>query len=177
MVTISDPFDLLLRSGGFHVERINIQLDENDSLRSVITKSDAGWQNLLYWGRYFGFVEWLEIGNNKFVIPDPSEAIIPQLSIIFAGETELPISKFIEQLGQNCPVLEGGEARENLEARMLDKFKRQSEHLSRSTSLALKRLELRGIIKIKAISDAKSWILDLGEKACPLVTSKCLTGG
>jgi hypothetical protein len=162
-----DPFTPLLRSKGQHVENINTQLEENDPLRLAIA-NDSRWQNLLYWGRYFGCVEWLEIGNNKFVIPDPSEAIILQLPIIFVAETELPISKFIEQLGQACPVLESGEARENLEARILDKFKRQSEHLSRSTSLALKRLELRGIIKTKAISDAKSWILDLGEKIAPI---------
>ena len=162
-----DPFTPLLRSKGQHVEKINTQLEESDPLRYTIA-NDSRWQNLLYWGRYFGCVEWLGIGNNKFVIPDPSEAIILQLPIIFAAETELPISKFVEQLGQAFPVLEGGEARENLEAKMLDQFKRQFEYLSRSTSLALKRLELRGVIKIKAISDAKSWILDLGEKTLPI---------
>lgn len=160
---VQDPFDPMQRKGGEHVERIISQLGESDHLLSAI-RNDSRYQNLLYWARYFGYAEWLGAKNGNMVVPDPSEAIAWCLPSVFGTELELSIQKFVQRLGKACAVLEEGIARRNLETRLTDAYLRKESHLSRSTSLALKRLQLRGVIVIKATSDAQTWILDLANE-------------
>lgn len=158
-----NPFQPLPWKGGEHAERIVAQLGETDPLRIDIG-NNSRYQNLLYWARYFGCAEWIGIKTGNVVIPDPSEVILWLIPHVFADDSELPIQTFIQRLGEVCPVLDGGSARRNFETRLTAEFQRQEYHLSRSTSLALKRLQLRGIITIKAVSDAQTWILDLANE-------------
>lgn len=156
---VQDPFDPLMRKGGGHVQRIIDQLGEPDLLRSAIG-NNSRYQNLLYWARYFGCAEWLGIKTGNVVVPDPSEAISWFLPTVFGAERELPIQTFVLRIGEACSVLEEGASRRNLETRLTERYLRKERHLSRSTSLALKRLHLRGDISLKAISDAQAWVLD-----------------
>jgi hypothetical protein len=160
---VQDPFSPMSRKGGEHVERIIAQLSETDQLRSAIG-NNSRYQNLLYWARYFGCAEWLGSRTDNVVVPDPSDVIAQHLPTIFFDESELPIGTFIQRLGDVCPVLEEGAARRNLETRLSEQFLRKDRHLSRSTSLALKRLNLRGVIATKAASDALAWVLDLANE-------------
>jgi len=171
-----DPFNPMPWGGGTHVERIISQLGDNDQLRSVIG-NNSRYQNLLYWARYLGCAEWLGTPGVSVVIPDPSEAISWLLPQVFYDEHELPIKVFMQRLSEICPVLEGGNARNNLEKRIGDEFHLKEHHLSRSTSLALNRLQLRGVIKIKASSDAQTWILDLGRETPPVSYVSLVEGG
>lgn len=171
-----DPLNPPSRSGGLHVELISQQLGEADSLRTSIG-NDSRYQNLLYWARYFGFVEWLTFNSINVVIPDPTSAILRELPKIFgANKVELPFNIFIQRLGEIYPVLDGGRARVELEARLNNSFQRQDHQLLRSTSLSLKRLELRRIIEMSSDSDAEAWVLDLGNEM-PVVSRIKFNGG
>jgi hypothetical protein len=164
---VQDPFDPMLRKGGGHVERIVSQLGESDPLRTAIG-NNSRYQNLLYWARYFGYAEWIGIKSGNIVVPDPSEAITCCLPSVFGAELELSIQNFVQRLGEACTVLEEGTSRRNLETRLAERYLRKERHLSRSTSLALKRLHLRGVVALKATSDAQTWVLDLANETQPV---------
>lgn len=158
-----DPFDPLPFSGGIHATRVAKQLGENDPLRSVIG-NNSRYQNLIYWARYLGFAEWVAGKAGNVVIPDPTYAISECLARIFDKEGELAILTFVQRMSDAFPVLEEGSARRNLEMRLAGEFQRKDQHLSRSTSLALMRLQLRGKLSLRTASDAQTWILDLGKE-------------
>jgi hypothetical protein len=80
----------------------------------------------------------------------------------------LSIQNFVQRLGEACTVLEEGTSRRNLETRLTERCARKERHLSRSTSLALKRLHLRGVVALKATSDAQTWVLDLANETQPV---------
>jgi len=175
-----DPFDPMPWSGGEHVERIVLQLGENDPMRNLIG-NNSRFQNLIYWARYLGFAERVsvKIGLNAvdMVIPDPTEAIFTHLSEVFVSDPELPIQAFMQRLADVCPVLDGGSSRHNLEARLKDEYQPKENHISRATSLALMRLATRGDLKLENPSDAKSWILDLGQTTQAVSYVRFLQGG
>lgn len=171
-----DPLNPPSRAGGLHVELISQQLGEADSLRTSIG-NDSRYQNLLYWARYFGLAEWFTLNSINVVIPDPTNAILRKLTKIFgANNAELPFNLFVQRLGEIYPVLDGGRARLELEARLNKPFQRQEHQLLRSTSLSLKRLELRKIIEMSTDSDAEAWVLDLGNEM-PVVSRIKFIGG
>jgi hypothetical protein len=112
---------------------------------------------LCYWAQYLGYAVGLSLSGSAVVIPDPTEAIARRLEVIFAESTRLAIPRFFETLSQECPVLETGSVRRQVEDRM--RSKRSEQVLSPATSLALWRLEGRGVIKLTHASDATTWLV------------------
>jgi hypothetical protein len=157
---IQDPFDPMLFSSGY-LKPIERQLPETDPLRSVIS-NNSRYQNLIYWARYLGFAERVSVIDDM-VIPDPSEAILSQFPKVFAEKQELPIQIFMQRLALLCPIMDGGSARCNFETRLTGEYQPKEGFLSRSMSLALTRLSMRGVLKLSKPSDAKTLLLDLGK--------------
>ena len=166
-----DPYSPLSFSGGSHAELIVRQLGQQDPLRTAIGNNQR-FQNLAYWTRYLGFSERvsLKIGSSSVdvVVPDPTEALARLLSEIFRGQRELPIQVFMQRASELCPVLDGGTARAGLEDRLLDDFVPKAGCLSRSTSLALFRLQARNVVRLEKPSDAQAWLLDMGKIQDPV---------
>ena len=162
-----NSYDPLPKSGGTHAQRIDIQLGSADPLRTAIA-NDSRFQNLQYWAKYLGLAEWVGLKSTSIVIPDPTRAIEILCPRLFVESTELQIGVFLQKLAFLCPVLDGGTARRTLEERLVNGLQREEGHLSTSLSLALKRLELRGLIKIISVSDARTWVLDYGTKKSPV---------
>lgn len=153
-----DPFAPLAKSA-VQADRINQQFGEKDDLRTVVG-NDSRFQNLLYWSRFLGFAEWIGLGSTDRIMSDPTRAMADYLPRIFQTEARLPVSTFAQQMAACCPVFEEGSVRIALEERMI-KRPREAGHFSRSTSLALTRLESRGMISLASESDAETWVLDL----------------
>jgi hypothetical protein len=165
-----DPFNPLAKSA-VQANRINQQLGAHDELRTVVG-NDARFQNLLYWARYLGFAEWIGVASSDQIVADPTRAIAADLPAIFAVEARLTVSAFAQRVAANCPVLDGGSARLALERRMVERPQLEG-HFSRATSLALVRLEARGLISLTAESDAETWALDLGRARRPVSSVSC----
>lgn len=159
-----DPVAPLPWAGGAHVKRIISQLGENDSLQTDIG-NNARYQNLVYWSRYLGFAERISMKGTPLVVSDPTEALSLCLPAVFKDVEEMPIEPFIKKLAEICPVLDGGVARQQLQARMSSQFQVKENHLSCSTSLALFRLHRRSVLSLRAVSDAKTYVLECGETA------------
>jgi hypothetical protein len=158
-----DPFALFPRSGGVHAERITQQLGAQDSLKTILS-NDSRFHNLIYWARYFGFAEWITLNSIQMVLPDPTSYLSKNLDQIFTTkDDEIPISLFVGRLAEICPIFETGLARNVLESRKKLEFQLKEHHLSKSLSLALNRLDIRGLIELKSSDDAEVWVLNLND--------------
>ncbi len=158
-----DPTQPLGFSGGQHYDALAAQVVDGDPLFDGI-RSDAKYQVVVYWARYLGLVERLTIKPvAEKVIADPTRAIAARLPQIFAGERELTMHTFIQHLGAQIPVLDGGQVWNEM-GRRLKAATPAHDHLSQATSFALRRLEHAGRIKLAVISDADAWELRVGRE-------------
>lgn len=158
-----DPTQPLGFSGGQHYDALTAQVVAGDPLFDGI-RNDARYQVAVYWARYLGLAERLTIKPvAEKVIADPTRAIAARLSQLFAGERELPMQTFVQRLGAQIPVLDGGQVWNEMAGR-LKAATQTHNHLSQATSFALLRLELAGKIKLAAISDAGAWELRVGRE-------------
>jgi hypothetical protein len=112
---------------------------------------------LCYWARFLGFATRLDIGGGGAVVPDPSEAIARRLTDVLPDRSRISLARFFEQVARDCPVLEGGSIRREVEGRFREK--RASNQFSLATSLALWRLEERSLIRLDHLSDAETWVM------------------
>lgn len=119
-------------------------------------------QTLAYWARHLGFAR-LVGASQVFIVPDPHDAIARLLSNIFDNNAPLRASEFRKRLAEICPLMEDGSVRTRVEQQASGEIVRaNTQRLSRSTSLALIRLEARGRIELQQRSDAEVNLLDLG---------------
>lgn len=119
-------------------------------------------QTLAYWARHLGFAR-LVGADQVYIFPDPYDAIARLLPDVFDGGVPLRASEFRKRLASLCPLLEDGSVRARIEQQARDETGRANpQRLSRSTSLALLRLESCGRIELQQRSDAEVGLLDLG---------------
>jgi hypothetical protein len=128
---------------------------------------------LCYWARFLGFAARLELHNSNTVIPDPTEAIRRRLARVYADDSRLVVTRFLERVIMDCPVLEGGSIRREVEGRFREK--RPANQFSVATSLALWRLEERKLIRLDHVSDAETWLMPTSTGVVGAGTSRLVT--
>lgn len=157
-----------------------------DQCEAFELTNKARFQNLIYWARFLGYavklgftateqseeidpdenesqiVDFSGTNTTAYVLPDPTAAIARHLPGIFRKESQLNVSDFKKAWALLLPVLEGGVIRKALEQQVGTELARQDHTFSRATSLALRRLEQRRIIKLLSLSDADMYVLDYG---------------
>lgn len=138
---------------------ILIKNDLNENFSELDLTNNSSWQHFYYWCNYLGFATKSYISNNVYVCPDPTEAILNELALIFEEKKELKINGFLKLLADRIPVLEFGSARIKVMENVREGLSLAINQLSFATSLALLRLEERGIIKLEQKSDADSMSL------------------
>jgi len=139
--------------------RLREDLGEDDDYELT---SNLRWQNFCYWARTLGFCGFVGLGGRTLVIPDPTAAIRRHLADLLPDKGELRIGEMIAALAARCPVLEEGSIRREVEGRRL-RPPRELSRLSEATSLALRRLQDGGFIKMRALADAEARVLDFGD--------------
>jgi hypothetical protein len=133
---------------------------QGDVARSYNLTNPQVFQNLVYWARYLGFAWRLGLEKSEEVVPDPTEAIRRHLSKVVPTGDRVPLHLALQRLAQHLPVLEGGAARSIVDERMAGAYRRAPDYLSRSTSLALTRLDDRKAVILESLSDAPITLLD-----------------
>lgn len=131
-------------------------------------RNAAAFQNFIYWAQYLGYAWQMQIGPSRLVVPDPASAFERLLSEILASKIEMPVAKFMVEINKRSQVFEGGEAREFVEGRLPAAKKRKSGTLSKTTSLALCRLERKGKINLDSRSDAPAMNLAIWPNERPV---------
>ena len=122
--------------------------------------------NLLYWAVFLGFGEFYgassEGRSSRLFMVNPTSIVRSKIKTIFGGNDRLSISDFIGLVGNIIPVLDRGEAREEIERNLDNNYRIPEHYISKALSLAMKQLEFDGIIGLEKLSDAESMSLDFG---------------
>ena len=142
--------------------RDQIVNDCGEGTSSYDLTNTSRWQQFVYWARYLGFVWRMQTENSgvSVVIPDPTGALARHLPATIASQGPSEISAVMTEVGARLPVLEMGVARNEIESLLSTNKRRPEGHLSKSTSFALERLELRGSVKLDSVADAHVMNLD-----------------
>jgi hypothetical protein len=115
-----------------------------------------------YWAHFLGFMEWLRWEGATYCNPDPTRAMSGLIPKIMDKGEEIPIKTFLSKLSKEVPVFEFGSIRNEVEDRL--KKPREERTISGATSLALTRLQVRGVLELSQPSDAEAWLLTDMEK-------------
>lgn len=101
---------------------------------------------------YGNFLGYLEPTKGGFYV-DPTRAVSQALPVVFSDDRELGAAEYLKRLAACCPLLDGGEFRQQVEKRMSKYVSSDSQSVSKPLSLAIKRLNLAGILAVDASSD------------------------
>ena len=154
-----DPYRPLPWGGGY---RGDVTEDCGEDIASFDLTDEARSQQFVYWAIYLGFAWSLTADRKVTVSPDPTVALARSLPDLMPPDEPIAISELMAHLAERLPVLEGGTAREEVEALLPADRSRPEGQLSRSTSLAFARLETRGLLSIERLADASAINLDRG---------------
>ena len=129
----------------------NIEHEQIVGGRTIIQNA-IRWSGLRFWARYLGFAS----GDSGSFQIDPTLAIKDELPLIFGKQNELRAKDFLSALSTQLPVLDYGIYRQEVESNLsVTSWRKPSEgHLSMSLSIALRRLDLGGVIKLVGKADA-----------------------
>lgn len=138
---------LLLR----HNQKDRVESDTGGKTLDLTNKDR--FRHFGFWVRYLGLGWWLRGSGEERLVPDPTEALLRHLPAVLQGG-EGPIQEVIAALGKRLPVLETGAVRETVESWLPLEKRREPGDLSPATSLALMRLQRRGVLALESRSDA-----------------------
>lgn len=150
-------------------QHLNMQRQMKGTETYELTNDDR-FAMVCYWARFLGFVTQLDLGGQRVAVPDPTDAIARYLPDVFAQDRHLSLSSFLSRLSNLCPVLEGGQVRNEIEARL--HTQRPPAEISAATSLALWRLEKRQRIRLEMNSDANAWQMTTSTAAAGIVAAR-----
>lgn len=136
-----------------------VNSDLNDDYLELDLTNNSRWQHFGYWCVYLGFATKVYIAEKIYLCPDPTEAISHEIKTIFTKTKEMNIKGFFLSLSTTLPVLEYGSIRKKINESIREGLQLPEDTLSKSTSLALLRLENRNIIKLIHKSDADSVLI------------------
>jgi hypothetical protein len=119
-----------------------------------VFSNDTRWQAFARWAAFLGFVVRIPRDSRTVLIPDPTAAIRDVAPPLLAGE-RMEVNLFVEDLARRLPVLDGGEYRRAVEARIRpDAVAASSDQLSPSLAHALLRLRDERVLVIEDLADA-----------------------
>lgn len=123
---------------------------ESDTRRFNTTKL-RGWQN---WARFLGHGWWLEQGSKSLLVPNAQGRIEPKLNhLLPEGQSAVRVGDFMEQLGEQCPELDGGTLFQRC-AQVSHTTAVFGNRLSLMLSNALRTLDTIGVIQLMLQADA-----------------------
>lgn len=128
----------------------------------LLELNDARYGQFEDWSCYLGFCWQNSLSKSVAVlVPDPTTYLRHRLKRLFQdrAKQQVPIAEFINRLGKISPVFETGQFREEIE-QLIEL--REHNHLSSVTSIALRRLEDAGHIRLEKLSDASVLLLTDG---------------
>ena len=142
-------------------QAVALQTDFPNEEAGFSLKNFSNLQQAYYWARYLGFCTFSSQpkqggrGYEAIITPDATGVLRRLLPLIFEDESRLSARDFLMRLGQCCPVLERGEAREHVvQAAVPGKNFPDQDIVSGGTSLGIKRLQAEGLLHLEDLSDA-----------------------
>jgi hypothetical protein len=115
--------------------------------------NNSRWHMVVYWSRALGYVERTPTPE-ELVVPDPTRALARRLLRLLPVGVQRPLPGLLADLAVDCPVLDGGRLRREVET--LVKIEREPNVASASLTLALLRLKTRGMLAFVSLSDGQA---------------------
>jgi hypothetical protein len=144
------PVEVLQTNGPYELARKEVSGPSDDKL----VENQTQWRTFLRWGIALGLVSMID----DLVLPDPTVAIEEELSDLLAGEVH--VIAFRDGVVKCLPVLLGGAYAHGLDGFLHERPRRDPRAAGSGLSLALRRLERRGVISVDRRSDAEHLALD-----------------
>jgi hypothetical protein len=115
--------------------------------------NNARLEMVIYWAKYLGLIGQLREASCEGLVAAPTPFLRAHLAEVLPPDEWVPVHRFREELGQVCPVLDGGVIR----ARVLEAFALDwpPNRLSDAAAYALARLEREGRIQLGSYNDAR----------------------
>jgi len=144
---------------------------ENSSLYDeAAVNSDATWDMIVYWLMYLGLTNKTDSKDIKGFYPDPTEFLKNHLNVLFNENETLSVEDFISNLGELCPVLDGGAVFEKMNF-----SKRPDNVISDSLSFAIERLKFSKHLDYHCPNDQRDFhLLSSGDKIAYITIKKRL---
>lgn len=130
---------------------------QEQGVAGLLELNDARFGQFEDWFCFLGLGWHLAYPGGKLLMPDPTAFLRSYLNVLFRTKNtnRLPLSEFVKLLAQWCPLFETGVLRNDVEMYI----RRENDVLSRSTALALWRLQAEGVVTLSYASDAVSLLL------------------
>lgn len=122
-----------------------------------VIENDSRWAVFDRWVVFLGF-GWRTAAG---LIPDPTRAIVDYLDEVLPSGTELPLPQFLDALATRLPVLDGGTYHAALLA-ILENPRWDKRRVAEPLSLALMRLQRRGVLDFFGGGDAEARVFRIG---------------
>jgi hypothetical protein len=171
--------DIFVLPGGAYKYIAPLEARQFGTSEPYAFRNDTRWNGFRAWAPLLGF-GWTEVAQgNPLLVVDPTPAVLDALPAVFGAMPELPIEDLLRRLADVLPVLDGGNYRNQVEARLISPAWRSTSpyEISVSLSAALKRLDNSGVIRLQARADApKRTLLGRGHRELELV-SHVVRGG
>ena len=116
-------------------------------------------QNFYYWARYLGFCSWIASKDGTSVLVNPAEFLERHLPALLNNRGEVLLREVMAALAQQYLFFDGGTLRNEVEDLIPDRHQLQPNELAPSTSLALRQLERKGVIRLTNAADAAKMTL------------------
>jgi hypothetical protein len=148
--------DILCLPGGAYKNIEPLELRQFGTSQPYAFRNDTRWNGFRAWAPLLGFA-WTEaVAGNQVLVVDPTPVVRDALPSAFENASELPIDDLLGRLARAIPVLDGGEYRTQVEARLAQPNWRATRphEVSVSLSTALKRLDTAGVIRLQSRADA-----------------------
>ena len=132
--------------------------NEQDPSRDALGLNDVRFISFTHWARFLGFAWWQSLDGAMALQPDPTASFEAQVRTWTQEEIprRLPLTEFLRHLESQSPWLESGSIARETRARLTALPPREAGRVSDTTSLALNRLEKKGLIRLLRLSDAAS---------------------
>lgn len=129
-----------------------------DSYDRTGCRNETNFKPFVYWASFMGFA--IRYGDR--VVPDPSRAIERALPDIFAQTRSHPSQDFFSALSDRYPVFEQGDRRTDFDDLREDGKGGDPTRVTEATSLALARLQGRGLVVLEQKADGAGLVFGAG---------------
>lgn len=119
------------------------------------------WRDFVAWALFLGF-GW---NTPDGFVPDPTVAVLRNLDAALAPNERLRAADFVAKIADAIPVLDGGAYRLELDSLLGNEPGTGRDELSGPLSLALLRLDRRGVIALEKMADGEARVATLNERS------------
>jgi hypothetical protein len=112
---------------------------------------------VVYWARALGYVERMSTPE-EVVVPDATRALTRRLKRLLPAGVQRPLPSLLAELSVDCPVLDGGRLRREVET--LANVAREPNVASASLALSFVRLKVRGLLAFASLSDGNAVLVE-----------------